>query len=87
MTVIATRTLKPLRRRVIRLERAATEAAENADRALTRAEKKARGMMRSGRSLAKQIHDRIEDKPHASVLAALALGGLVGYLLHHPRAS
>ncbi|HLG86815.1 MAG TPA: hypothetical protein VKZ79_06405 [Alphaproteobacteria bacterium] len=85
MTAIATRTLKPLRRRVVQFEKAALEAAENADRALTRAERRARGVMRTGRSFAKQIHDRIEDQPHTSVLAALALGGLIGYLLHRAR--
>lgn len=81
MTAIATRTIKPIRRRVAQFDRAAAEAAENTDRALSRAEKRARGMMRDGRSLAKQLHDRIEDQPHASVIAALAIGGLIGFLL------
>ena len=85
MTAIATRTLKPIRRRVARLEKAAMEAAEDADRVLSQAEKRARVAVKTGGSVARQLHDRIEDRPHSSVIAALALGCLIGYVLHWRR--
>lgn len=85
MTAIATRTIKPLTRKVARFEKAAMEAAENADRVLSRAEKRTRGMVRTGGSVARRLHDRIEDQPHASVIGALALGCLIGYALHWRR--
>ena len=85
MTAIATRTLKPIKKRVAQIEKRASRAAANTDRALSRVEDNASELAESGWSLAKSFHARIEDRPHASVVAALALGSLFGFFLRPRR--
>ena len=80
MTSIARDALKPVKTGAAAIDKRLSRAARNTDRALTRIEDRADDMLDSGRSIAKSIHERIEQRPHASFLAALALGAAVGLL-------
>ena len=85
MTSIARDSLKPIRTRMATLDRRATRVARDADRALSRIEDEADEIFDNGWSIAKDIHARIEERPHAAFLAALAIGAAVALLSRFRR--